>query len=579
MVGDAFDAGDPERPEVLKVSLRWSARIPLRDGIHLNATIHRATGHILPASCIVTLTPYGADVFHEQGKYFAENGYHFATVDVRGRGNSEGEFRPHLQEAQDGFDVVEWLARQPYCNGTVAMWGGSYSGYAQWVTAAEGPPHLTTIVPAASPYIGVDVPMRNNIFPTEVMQYLTLVDGRTTQWNLYRDREFWATQSRSWWESGRPFRDFDSMLGDPSPLFQEYLSHPCVDAYWDAHNPTAEQYSKLRLPILTITGIYDDDQPGALAHYKEYMKHAPDEGRARHYLIIGPWDHAGTRAPKQEFGGLVFGPASLIDMSRLHLEWYTWIIGNGPKPAFLQNRVAYYVMGAEQWRYANTLEDVTAKMEAYYLGSVRNPTDVFRSGSIDPTPPTHSGPDHYIYNPDDVDSAELQGASDLTSLVDQRLVYESSGKHLVYHSEAFENDIEVSGFFELSAWLAIDQPDTDFNVSIHEIQVDGSSILLTTDRMRARYRETLREPNLIRTKESLRYDFTRFTFVSRRVQRGSRLRLVIGPINSIFSEKNFNSGGIVAEESARDGRPVTVFLYHDVAHPSVLYVPIGRVDS
>jgi len=124
--------------------------------------------------------------------------------------------------------------------------------------------------------------------------------------------------------------------------------------------------------------------------------------------------------------------------------------------------------------------------------------------------------------------------------------------------------------------LSIDQPDTDFRVSVAEIGVDGGSLQLATDSMRARYREDPRAQKLIRTTEPLRYDFRHFTFISRQIRKGHRLRLVIGPLNSLFWQKNYNSGGVVAVESMRDARPVTVRLFHDETHPSALYVPLGQ---
>ena len=151
-----------------------------------------------------------------------------------------------------------------------------------------------------------------------------------------------------------------------------------------------------------------------------------------------------------------------------------------------------------------------------------------------------------------------------------------TGRQLVYHSAPFERDTEVSGFFRLSVWLAIDRPDTDFRVSVYDIGADGSSVQLTTDWMRARYRESLREARLVRTSEPLRYDFTGFMFVSRLIKQGNRLRLVLGPLDSIYFQRNYNSGGVVAEESMQDARPVSVKLFHDQQHPSALYVPIGQ---
>ena len=155
------------------------------------------------------------------------------------------------------------------------------------------------------------------------------------------------------------------------------------------------------------------------------------------------------------------------------------------------------------------------------------------------------------------------------------MTYALRGKQLVYHSAPFEKDTEVSGFFKLTAWIAIDQPDTDFSVNLYEIREDGSAIHLTGEMLRARYRESAREPRLIRTKEPLRYDFEHFTFVAQEVKKGSRLRLILGPINSIYREKNYNSGGVVQRESMADAHPVTVMLYHDREHPSTLRVPLA----
>jgi putative CocE/NonD family hydrolase len=564
-----------------EVDLQWGVKIPMRDGVLLNATVYLPKDLQARAPCVFTLTPYIGQTYHHVAMYFSEHGLPFLTVDTRGRGNSGGEFRPFIQEAEDGYDVVEWLALQPYCNSKVAMWGGSYGGYDQWATAKEFPPHLVTIVPVASPHISVDFPMRSNIPSPYLMQWLTLVWGHTSQDNMFWNNQgFWNGKFRRWFESGAPFRELDTQLGSPSPTFQEWISHPQQEAHWDRYNPTPEQYSKISLPVLTITGSYDDDQPGALMHYREHLKSASAEARAKHYLVIGPWDHVGTRTPQLEFLGLKVGPASLVDLRQLHLQWYAWTMQGGAKPEFLRNNVAYYVMGAEKWRFAESLEAITSHSSPWFLQSVSNPTNVFQAGSLSAEIPTpNSEPDHYVYDPRDIDHAALESTVHPESQVDQRLVYALVGKQLIYHSAPFDIDTEISGFFKLSAWISIDQPDTDFRAAIYEIDLAGASILLTMDLIRARYRESLREETVIRTKEPLRYDFDRFMFVSRRIKKGDRLRLVIGPVNSLYYQKNYNSGGVVSDESMKDARPVTVKLFHDRSHPTALYVPYGRVEA
>ena len=571
------NAAEPEK-DASKIQLTWAVKIPLRDGVKLDAALYRPRSQAHPAPCVFTLTPYIAQSYSDRGIYFAAHGYPFLAIDVRGRGNSEGVFRPMIQEAQDGYDVVEWLAKQPYCDGHVAMWGGSYAGYDQWATAKEMPPHLSTIVPAAAAQAGVDFPMRNNIFYPYEEQWLALVDGHAAQDKLFADMDFWTTRYREWFEAGRSLRDFPQLVGVPQPVLQENLDYPEQGSHWDAYNPTAAQYSKLSLPILTITASYDDDQFGALAYYRQHMQYGNAAAKVQHYLIIGPWDHAGTRTPRVDVGGLKFGDAALLDLPALHTQWYAWTMLQGAKPEFLKKRVAYYVMAADQWRYADSLEAVTAESRPFLLDSSTNADDVYASGRMAPGVSGKGAPDHYVYDPRDVSGAALEAKIDPDSKVDQQLVIARGGKQLVYHSAPFTQDTEVSGFFKLSAWMALDQPDTDFMASVYEILADGSSVQLSGDILRARYRESLRSAKPVPKGEVLRYDFDHFSFMSRKIAKGSRLRLVLGPTNSIYLQKNYNSGGPVADESVKDARTVTVKLYHDAKHPSALFVPIAAAE-
>ncbi len=349
--------------------LRWGVKIPMRDKVELNATLYlpkTPDGSSPKTPVIFTLTPYISDSYHARAAFFASHGYAFALVDVRGRGNSGGEFEPFANEPRDGHDVVEWLAQQPFCNGKVAMWGGSYAGFDQWATAKEFPTHLAAIVPAAAAHPSLDYPSLNNIGMTYDMQWFTLTSGRAAQDNLFGDQKFWSTKFLDAYKKHIPFKSLDSFVGNPSPNFQRILKHPVTDAYYDAMVPTHEQFQKITLPILTITGQYDGDELGALSFYRDHLANAPPEARAKHFLIIGPWDHAGTRTPTNEVGGVKFGSAAIVDLNDLHRQWYDWTMRNGPKPEFLKNQVAYYLLapgnsGANgEWKYADNFETLTA---------------------------------------------------------------------------------------------------------------------------------------------------------------------------------------------------------------------------
>lgn len=562
------------------VDFTWSKKIPLRDGVKLNATVYRPQGQREPLPCIFTLTPYISQSYHDRGMYFARHGYVYLTIDVRGRGNSEGEFTPLLQEAKDGYDIVEWLARQPYCNGKITMWGGSYAGYDQWATAKEFPPHLATIIPVASPRPGVDFPFLQNIYYLYDMQWLTLTGGRTGQESIFADQAFWVSQFDKLYKAHRPFRELDAVVGNPSPIFQAWVAHPEPDAYWDGYSPSPQQFAKIDLPILTITGQYDDDQPGALSFYQDHFRHASARAKARHYLVIGPWDHSGTRTPTAVYAGLKFGPASVIDMNDLNRAWYDWTLKGSSKPALIKNKVSYYMLGdgAEQWRYADSLEAVTAISRPMYLASQGGADDgIYASGLLATAISTGpSKPGRYVYDPLDT-TFSAWDASNLTDvdLTDQSGLIGATGKILVYHTQAFQQAIELAGFPKLSLWIAMDRPDTDIAAYFYEIKPDGSSIQLGSQVLRARYRKGLREPALVKPGVIERYDFNGLPFMARRIGKGSRLRLAIGPMNSKTYEKNYNSGGFVTDESGKDARTVTVTVYHDAEHPSALYLPIA----
>lgn len=566
----------PPAADPAKVAFEWGLSIPLRDGVKLAATKYAPRGQKEPLPCVFTLTPYIAQGYHDRGLYFGANGYVFLTVDARGRGNSEGEFTPLLQEAHDAHDVVEWLATQPYCNGRTSMWGGSYAGYNQWAAAKEFPPHLTAIFPVASPYAGVDFPMQANMFYPYDMQWLTLVSGRASQSAIMGDNAFWNAAYERVYREHKPFATLDEELGVRSPIFRQWLAHPTVDAYWDAYNPTQEEFAKIDLPILSLTGHYDGDQPGALEFYRRHMRFGTPSAKAKHWLVIGPWDHPGTRTPRAEVGGLKFGEASLVDLNQLHKAWYDHTLKGGPRPAFLKAPVAYYVTGAEKWRYAETLEAVTAESRAFYLDSHEGrANDVYASGSLVAEPSKEPGIDRWVYDPLDTGNAAFKADASTPYLTDQSAIVQNRGRSLVYHTPPFPKATEVSGFFRLDAWLEIDQPDTDFEAAVYEIRPDGSSVFLSAARMRARYRESPREAKLVVPGAVLAYRFDGFTFVSRELAQGSRLRLVVGPVDSIYAQKNYNSGGVVAQESRADARTVTVKLHHGGERASALFVPLA----
>jgi putative CocE/NonD family hydrolase len=245
----------------------------------------------------------------------------------------------------------------------------------------------------------------------------------------------------------------------------------------------------------------------------------------------------------------------------------------------LQKRVTYFVMGADEWRHADSLEAATVGEQCLYLDAKHTPDNLYHSGvlgcAIGCGPP-----DVYRYNPcsegPEVEAERIRSGGAIT---DQALEHALAGQALFYHSAPFSEAVEIVGFFRLEAWLSLSTPDTDIYVSIFDIDPNGNSVRLSTDAMRARYRQDPRSPALVTPGECLCYRFDHFTFAARRIEAGHRLRLVIGPIGRLvettFAQKNYNTGGIVADETATGAKEVLVTLTHDREHPSALFVPIG----
>ena len=566
--------------------LRWGVKIPMRDKVELNATLYlpkTPDGLLSKTPVIFTLTPYISDTYHARAAYFASHGYTFALVDVRGRGNSAGEFEPFANEGRDGHDVVEWLAQQPFCDGKVAMWGGSYAGFDQWATAKELPPHLATIVPAAAAHPPLDYPSYNNVGETYDMQWFTLTSGRAGQQNLFADQKFWRTQFLDAYKKHIAFKTLDSFVANPSVNFQRILKHPTADTYYDAMVPTREQFQKIRLPILTITGQYDGDELGALTFYRDHLANASSEARAKHFLIIGPWDHAGTRTPTDEVGGVKFGGAGIVDLNELHRQWYDCTMKNGTRPEFLKNQVAYYLLalgntGANgEWKYADSLETLTANPRAFYLDSKNGDANgVFRSGMLREKPPSQ-GADQFTYDPLDTHRGENVEGTDpkeKTAGIDQTYALSIGSDGLVYHCNPLPRETPLVGCPQLTLWVSIDTPDTDLKADLYEIQPDGTSTALWSDLRRLRYRDSLRQERLVKLGEIVKCEFAPGLFVARRLMKGSRLRLVVSSPNSILWQKNYNSGGVVANETAKDARVAHVQVYHDVQHASAIQIPL-----
>jgi len=553
--------------------------IRMRDGVNLAATIWRPSDQQKPLPVVLVMTPYISDETQQRAVKFAENGYVYVSVDVRGRGTSQGKFTPLFGNGPDGADVIAWLAKQPWSDGRVVTRGGSYRGMDQWQILTEHPAHLAAAVPTAAVYPGWDYPQPKGVFVSYMAQWLAFTSGHTGKDNLFADGKYWATRFVEAYERNQPFYKLADLAGSNRAAFLEELDHPGYDSFWAAFNPKATDYARIDIPILTITGYFDGDQPGALRYYREFMRYASTKAKQHFYLLMGPWDHPGTRHPQEKLGGLTFGKDSVLDIDQLHIDYFNWVLKGGKRPAILADRVNYYVMGADEWRHADSIKDLSDHSLRLYLSSPDGSAhDVFHSGRLTAGAPPTQAPDTFIADP-----LALESAQDLLKPPgDDYLAHSSEAykaNRLVYTSDPLDAPTTIAGAMNLLASISIDTPDADIGAEIDAVLPDGRTLVLGQDFVRARFRNGTSKAEPVTAGKIEPYRFDGFYYTVRELPKGTRLRLVLGPVNTPNLQKNYNSGGRIGYETAKDARTATITLHLDPEHASYLELPLAPTET
>jgi hypothetical protein len=568
-----------------------SRMIKVRDGVELEAWITKPSHLTGKVPTILTLTQYDIDGGRhgDSAGYYAGRGYAFVQTYVRGRGRSGGVKSDDLgaQVGRDGYDLVEWIAAQPWSDGRVVMFGGSFVGMTQWQTAAQLPPHLAGIAPYAPIYPGWDIPNTNGIPQAWTAVILGYVSGRSLNSGFIRNQDYWAGKMLEQYASYRPFNELADAIGiapddwwmpgdrgRKRPMFEVWLDHVGDAQFNLAAEPREASYAGMNFPVLTATGYYDDDQPGTLRYYRNYVAHAPAAAVARLQLIIGPWDHSGTQEPVKEIEGVAIPAAAVVDMQKLHADWYDFALGRGTQPALLRDHVAYFMLGADEWRYAKTLEAASSgdHLTLYLDDPEGTPRDLFHSGQLAAEPPKSEPPALLVSDPHELpelDVAKYVAGEDLTS---QFRAFEK--RAISFHSEPFERDTEIAGHMHLTLVCESDTPDFDLWAQVLMVLPDGSSLRLGEDVRRARFRNGPFKAEFMTPGETAEIPFE-FNWLARRIPAGARLRLTVAPLNSPNYQKNFNTGGRIGYEKISDARVANITIFHDSRRASRLTLPLA----
>jgi predicted acyl esterase len=560
--------------------------VPMRDGVDLNVSAYtpRAGGKV-PA--VVELTPYTVDSAHGEGQYFPTQGFAYVVADVRGRGDSEGAFRPLVNDAQDAYDLIDWVIEQPWSDGRIVLYGGSYSGMNQWLILGMRHPAIVAASPAAAPVMGLDIP-RGGIPNAYEFKWRAMILGRPLYAMSGVDGGLWAQEIRDAMAEDRPVwtaaEAFGVRLDEDN---RGNVETPGLEHFADLI-PADHQLAGLDVPVLTVTGTHDDCMSGTIHHWERFVDLAAPSAIERSHLLIGPWDHAGTDSGHNAVGDLVFGDAAGLPMRQMRTDWFRHILFGEPRPPLLTDRFVYYVAGAEAWRSSSSIQAATVGVRPLYLQSVPGPNDAFHSGWLRDTPA--DGPDYQVtMDPADPRTIEMElvprpGAAPdnplfalaYTSLLmshagndptNQMFPLAVDGDGVVYHSPALVQPVTVVGKPSLRLVAIPDRPDVDLCILVHEIRPDGQSIFMSSDLIRV---SRCVPEGALRVGELNVIDIADFRFCSRTLGAGSRLRLTV---RSAWS--SLTLPGV-------DGRythpAVTLRIVHRADDPAVLTMPLGASD-
>ncbi|MFH0850860.1 MAG: CocE/NonD family hydrolase [Candidatus Bathyarchaeota archaeon] len=543
----------------------WDARVPARDGVTLSLDTY-LPGEEGRYPTVLIGTPYDNTMkaHVDMARFFTAHEYAFAIWDLRGRYDSGGDWLPFLQEGPDGFDVVEWIAEQPWSDGKVGMMGGSYRGWVQWAAARLRPPHLTTMVPTATGGKFLqEFPFYNGIPCLWMLGGLNYVGARTNQ-NVGATTVDWERVYRT-----LPIEDIPEALGRALPIWKEWMSHPDMDDYWRMVSFTDKDFKSIDMPVLHITGYYDGDQPGALHYYDSMMVHSP--AKDKQYMLIGPWDHAGTRFPKRHLGGVDFTDQAVMSMAEVHLRWFDRWMKDKSNEVDTWPRTRYFVMGDNKWESSDKPWAPSTGSKALYLDSGGYANTVMGDGSLKEANPSIAGKDTLTYNPENPlipgTGFDFYGDRDEPPLDIRYLL--RRGDTLVYTSEPLTKPLKVAGRPEAHLFFSSDCEDTDIFTYLTDVHPDGRSTLVSGGKLRARYRNGLARQELLKPGEVYRIK-VEMDSTCVNLHPGHRLAVT----SSEFPRygRNQNTGNPVASDT--DAKIADNTVHHGGKNSSRLVLPI-----
>ena len=540
--------------------------VPCRDGVELATEVFlpegRAPGERVPA--IVVRTCYGKARDIDRCWHWVARGYAFVIQDVRGRSDSGGVLEPFQHEREDASDLFDWIAAQPWSDGSVGMWGASYLGYTTTSACTSGNPHLKTAVSE----VNVGSP-----FYDTVRKGGTVCSWPLLCWTLAQsvsnrvDMDVFKGVSIDPLEavSIRPITAIpEKIIGCGSGPWELWSRHYHYDDFW-RHSDNTLHAGDINVPMLILSGWYDGDALGVQETWRFLTEHDKPGRR----IVLGPWPH-GLNAWR-DCMDLSFGDNAIdYDFDTRIIRWFDRYLkgiqnGEDQKP-----RATYYVIGENQWHTSDDWMPREARPVDLYLDSGGRANSLHGDGRI-ALQPAETGSDSYVYDP-------LFPCGGQGDAFDDGLVspYRCNSRQLradvlCYDSPVLERDVSIAGPIYAHLYAASSAVDTDFIVRVSDVDEEGIARNVSFNIIRAEFRKGFDRPELL-TPGSIEEYTMEMYFHGMVFRKGHRIRVDISSSELMESFPNTNTG----LDPYTDPAPVKAVqtIYHGRDYPSRVTLPV-----
>ena len=561
----------------------------MRDGVVLRADVYRPSDRAKHPAIFIR-TPYNKQLTTGTGDFLnianaAFSGYAVVIQDVRGKFASGGEYNRHDRltvDGADGYDSVEWIAGQPWCDGNVGMGGASYLASLQWIVAMENPPHLKAISPWLSAAWTVHdqtlmggtgyLTLAVNVVQRSVQDMADRLEKEGQDVSKLRQMlvQFAANPEAVY--NFLPLKDVPRTkfagVREAWEVWQDNLLN-CIPgpelagkAHWSYH--------RITVPVYHMDGWYDHHTWATFQNFQGMRDEgASPQARQGQHLLIGPWVHSsqlGNTAGIVHFGAAASGTAGLV--SERAIAFYNKYL-RGMKVSLPVIR--YFVMGKGVWREADTWPLPSTKWRRVFFHSQGRANTSAGDGMLSWDEPVSEPPDIFVYNPQfPVPTVGGRLSALVPGPLDQSRI-ERRPDILCYTTAELEDDIEVTGPIEVHLMTATSARDTDFTAKLIDVYPDGQALNVAEGIIRARYRKSIFQPELLEPGKVYEYTIN-LGHTSQLFRRGHRIRLDISSSNFPASDRNMNTGNAVGEDA--EGIPARQTIYHQPGCQSYFDLPV-----